>query len=112
MKTLIALLLIAPATCIAGNYATCLLDKMPGIENDAIAMATNKVCHDKYPGGFNNVPRGSGRGFFSYETGAECAAKVGAKTRSLTAGRLIFAACNALYEKPTPVNFDYDVLIK
>ena len=111
MKKLIAVLLIAPSSCFAGNYATCLLDKMPGIENDAIAMATNKVCLDKYPGGFNNVQQGSGRGYFSYDSGAECAAKIGSKTRSLTAGRMIFASCNVLYEKPKTGLFD-DILNK
>lgn len=102
LNILVLCVILVPGVANAGNFATCILDKTPGVQNDAAATATNKVCIDKYPGGFAGVEKGSGRGFLSFDSGAECAAKKAAGTPSLIGGQLIYAACIALYDKPKP----------
>ncbi|MDR0576958.1 MAG: hypothetical protein LBI87_05375 [Candidatus Accumulibacter sp.] len=87
----------------AGNFATCLLDKLPDVQNNIAAKAIIQICENEYPGGLSNIVRGSGRGWFGYDSGAKCAAKLAAKTQSEEAGRLIFIACNVLYNEPDPI---------
>lgn len=86
----------------AGNYATCLLDKLPGLENDHAASAAVEVCREKFPGGLESVPKGSGRGMFSFESGADCALSKSGDTRSRDAAYMIRASCNRLYDVPQP----------
>ena len=95
----IALLLLAAAPAWAANYATCILDKMPGTANDVAAQAIYQVCKSKH-GGLQTVAQGSGRGLFSYDSGAECTAKKAADTRSNQAAHMIGAACRKLYDEP------------
>jgi hypothetical protein len=101
------LLSVFSGTAAAANYATCLLDGMPGVQNDAAAASIAQACGQHYPGGMKNVPQGSGRSFFGYESGAQCAAKLAKDTLSQNGGRLIRYACNVLYDLPPPV-FDFD----
>lgn len=84
----------------AGNYATCLLKHMPGLNNDAAAQAAINLCMGEFPNGMTNVSQGEGRGFLSYNSGAECALKKGGETHSQMAGRAILMACNRLYNEP------------
>lgn len=102
-STRVALLLLfvaAPAMA-GGNYATCLLDKLPGVANDVAANAIVQTCTAKFPGGFQTVGLGSGRGdWFGFKSGAECTAKKAADTRSERAALMIGAACRRLYEDP------------
>ena len=95
--TLIALLFAACAPAWAANYATCILDKMPGTQNDVAAQAIYQVCNSKH-GGIQTVAQGSGRGLFGYDSGAECTAKLASETRSNQAAYMIGAACRKLYE--------------
>lgn len=57
-KTIAAtlLLLCAPAAW-AGDYATCILDKAPGVANEAAAAAVHQVCLEENPGGLQAVCR-------------------------------------------------------
>lgn len=84
----------------AGNFATCLLDELPDVQNDAAARAAFQVCTEKHPAQYLEVTQGSGRGFFSYDSGAECALKKSRETRSQLAARMIRVACNRLYNEP------------
>lgn len=93
---------VTSCVCLAGNYAKCIVDKMPGVQNDAAAYATVKVCLDKYPGGLAEIEKGSGRGILSFDSGAECAAKKAAATQSQVGGQAIYSACAILYDKPKP----------
>lgn len=86
----------------AANYATCILDKMPGAQNYAVAVAVTKLCQEKFPGGFGSVEKGSGRGLFSFNSGAECTAKKASDVRDNNAASLIYRACVLLYDKPSP----------
>lgn len=100
-KLLIAATLLAfscPAS--AGNYATCLLDKLPGLQNDQAAAAAIQVCNSQHPGGMDKVAKGNGRGFLGFDSGAECALKKAGETRSSTAAYQIRLACDRLYNKP------------
>jgi len=99
-KLLVTALLACPVLAQAGNYATCLLEKMPGLQNDNAATAAWNLCNSEYPGGLASVPQGSGRGFFGYDSGAECALEESGQTRSRTAAFQIRLACDRLYEKP------------
>lgn len=102
-KLFIALVISAlPAISFAGNYASCLLKHLPGLQNDTAAYAARRVCLDEYPGGLDSVAQGEGKGFMSYKSGAECAMKKASNTRSNAAGSGIFAACNKLYNDPGP----------
>ncbi len=101
LGTLVGLLAFGAPAC-AGNYATCLLKYMPGLNNEAAAQAAISLCMKESPGGFSSVQQGEGRGFMSYGSGAECALKKGGETRSQVAGRAILLACNKLYDEPNP----------
>lgn len=102
MKKAIAIAALVSSNAVAGNYATCLLEKMPGLQNDAAAAGARVVCLDKYPGGFDVIPQGGGLGFLSYKSGAECLMKKAGDTRSNLAARAILIACKKLYDKPKP----------
>lgn len=46
-RPITALLLAACSPAWAANYATCILDKMPGTQNDVAAQAIYQVCNSK-----------------------------------------------------------------
>lgn len=96
-----ALLALAATQAHSANFATCLLDKLPGTQNDVAAQANMQVCLSKYAGGIEAVPQGEGRGLFGFNSGAECTAKKAGDTRSNRAAVLIGVACRKLYDKPT-----------
>ncbi len=93
------LLLLACSSAMAANFATCLLDKLPGTQNDVAAQAIYQVCKSKH-GGLQAVAQGSGRGLFGYDSGAECTAKNAGDTRSNQAAHMIGVACRKLYDEP------------
>lgn len=109
MKRLVLALVIFSfsAAAISGNYATCLLKNLPGLQNEAAANAAIKLCMSEYPGGINSVPQGDGRGFLGYKSGAECAMKKAGETRSNLAGNGIYMACRRLYDEPTKPWIEY-----
>lgn len=101
MKIIIAAIFVAfSSSATAGNYATCLLKNLPGLQNEAAANAAIKLCMSEHPGGINSVPQGDGRGFLGYKSGAECAMKKAGETRSQLAGNGIYLACRRLYDAP------------
>lgn len=108
-RTIPALLLLATVPAFAANYATCLLDALPGTQNDVAAHAAMQVCQSKHPGGLEAVQQGSGRGIFGYNSGAECTAKKAGDTRSQRAAYIIGAACRRLYDEPVRYLTDEEV---
>ncbi|OLU22897.1 hypothetical protein BVH03_21840 [Pseudomonas sp. PA15(2017)] len=87
----------------AANYATCLLDKLPGVENQAATTAAVVMCEADYPGGMAKVPQGDSRGVFaSYRSGSECTLEKSRDTRFVRAVQLISSACHRLYDQPQP----------
>ena len=106
-----ALLLTLTVPAWAADFATCILDKMPGTQNDVAAQAIYQVCNSKHTGGLQTVAQGSGRGLFGYDSGAECTAKKAGDTRSNQAAHMIGVACRKLYDEAdwwkknaTPIN--------
>lgn len=99
-------LLLACAPAFSANYATCVLDKAPGVANDPAAYAVAQLCLSEHPGGMPAVPQGSGRGMFSFKSGAECTAKKAADTRSNQAAYLVGAACRKLYDEKKPFTYE------
>lgn len=99
MKTALALALLIPLLAHA-NFAECILDRAPGAANDVAASAIWQTCMGKYPGGMASVGQGSGRGWLSFKSGAECTAKKAGDTRSNRAASMINGACRKLYDEP------------
>ena len=95
---------LLPATVNAGSFARCLLDRLPGTENDIRATAVFRLCSQQSPSGLASVKQGSGRGWFGYKSGAECTADKAADTRSHRAAYMISTACAKLYDPPTAVD--------
>ena len=103
VKLIVALFIAAPhSPAFAADYATCLLKNLPGLQNEAAARAAIQLCLEEHPLGINGVEQGSGRGVFGYESGAKCAMKKAASTRSQVAGNGIYMACRLLYDEPNP----------
>lgn len=98
----IILCALACTPALAGNYATCILDKMPKVENDVTASAVHQLCKGESPQGLEAVEQGSGRGIWSYKSGSECALKKAGNTQSNRAAMLIGLACRKLYDEPNP----------
>jgi len=73
---------------------------MPGVQNNATAFVVLKLCRTQYPDVYNGVLQGSGRGWFSYNSGAECTIKKSSSTPDQIAGYQILRACNCLYNAP------------
>lgn len=107
----LAACLCVAAPALAANMATCLLDKLPGTQNDVAAQAVFQVCSADHPGGIQAVPQGDGRGMRGFKSGPECTAKKAGDTRSTRAAELIGVACMRLYgedgwwkKNSTPIN--------
>lgn len=77
------------------NYHECILDKMPGVENDIAARQISKVCSSKCT---DNSEKNKTRfGFSGKMTASKCAVKYSRKTRSEIGARIITRACYSLY---------------
>lgn len=98
--TAATLLLGLAAPAMAANFATCVLDKLPGTANEVAAQAIYQLCRSEHPGGLDAVSQGSGRGIFGFKSGPECTAKQAGDTRSNQAAYMIGRACNRLYNEP------------
>ncbi|WP_416406526.1 hypothetical protein RCH27_08560 [Paracidovorax citrulli] len=97
--TIVTALLFTASAAQAGDFATCILDKAPGVANNTAARAVYQLCLQEHPGGFEGVAQGSGRGVLGFKSGAECTAKKAADTRSEEAARYVGIACRRLYDE-------------
>lgn len=97
---LLSLLVFLPLIAQADNYATCILDRMPGAQNELEVTAAYQLCKQAYPVGLGEVNQGSGRGLFSssYNSGTECMTDKTANITSRRGAMLIGAACRRLYD--------------
>ncbi|WP_127806795.1 hypothetical protein [Hydrogenophaga sp. NH-16] len=84
----------------AGNFASCILEKMPGSSNAATNAAVFQSCSAENPSLYRGVKMGSGRGLFGYKDGNACIIKLAASTQFQPAAASIAAACRCLYNKP------------
>jgi len=85
----------------ASDYASCILDRMPGSANNAITIAVTQTCARENPGAYYQVERGSGLGFFGYNDAQACILKKAKDTTEQRAAMLIAVACRCLYDTPT-----------
>lgn len=58
----IAALSFLSTPSLASDYATCLLDKLPGVKNAPAHAAALNLCSQQHPDKFFEVRRGSGSG--------------------------------------------------
>ena len=97
------ILVAACGTAQAGNYATCLLDKLPGVRNQQATWAATRFCGAEHPGGWGSIEQGDGRGLFArYDSGDECTLELAKETTDRQASILIGSSCRLLYDEPNP----------
>lgn len=105
--TLCSLLLVSltSTNATAGNYAECLLDKLPGTSSSIATVATINACAKKYPDRLDGVKYGAGLSLFGfgYSSPDECAADKAKNTPNNQAAAQIMQACIRLYTKEYPV---------
>lgn len=94
-------LLLLPMVAFGGNFATCILDKMPGISNQATHAAVWRTCSAKYPERYLNIEQGEGRGIFGFSDGDACTIEKASSTPLQISASAIGNACRCLYNKPT-----------
>ena len=86
----------------SNNYPECLLDRLPGAANDAVAQEILKSCMRDFPNNDDAAIKKK-TGFFSaFPSGSECTLKKAKNTPSMMAARAVQYACYRLYE-PEPV---------
>ena len=99
-KQFLAALLLS-GNAIAGNFAECILDKMPGVSNTPAVYAVNKTCGDKYPERYMEIKQGSALGWLGFETAEACTIKKSRDTSHQGAAGSIARACRCLYQEPS-----------
>jgi hypothetical protein len=68
----IGLWAVASSYASAADYATCLLDKLPGVKNAPAHAAALNLCAQQHPDKFFEVRRGSGRGLLGPKSPEQC----------------------------------------
>lgn len=100
MRTTPALLLLFAGPIYAANYATCILDKMPGTANQPTHAAVVNSCTHAHPGRYSDIAQGSGRGLFGYSDGNSCTITRAKDTVFAISSMQIAQACRCLYDAP------------
>lgn len=95
-----AVLLLASCSAVAGNFAECILDDMPGASNGVATGAVFRSCSQSFPGQYHGVVKGSGKGLFGFKNGNECTIKKAKATTFQPAASAISVACGCLYDLP------------
>lgn len=105
---LIAVLLgpLATPTAWAGifgpsNWYECVLDRMPGVQNDYAAAAIIKSCSDVF-GDPDTSPTSTKDWFATLGSGDACVAAKALTTASINGARVIVASCHRLFDPPPP----------
>ncbi len=93
---------LAAGLCVAGpalaaDYATCLLDKLPGVKNAPPHAAALNLCAQQHPERFFEVRRGSGRGLLGPKSPEQCTLDKARDTSWQPAAGMIMRACGCLY---------------
>jgi hypothetical protein len=107
MKRIAFTLLLAAPLAHAGlfgpsDYAECLLDHLPKVENDLVARQIVAACLQEFPGGFANVETRSGW-LKKYPDRRSCLINEAKSTKSAFAAQAISVACFHLYEPAPPI---------
>lgn len=91
------LCLLTAGPAIADNYADCVLDKMPGSQNDMTTNAIVRSCLESHPLGYREVKKGSGRGLFGFKSPDACILKKAKDTPNARGAQMISVGCHCLY---------------
>lgn len=83
-------------------FAQCIIDNVPFVRNDVAAYAAASRCVELH-GGYNSVAakryvKGQAVGFMTPKSRAECVTRHASNTESETAAKLVYGACNCLYQ--------------
>jgi len=78
------------------NVAECILDKMPGVKNDQVAIEVYQTCQKK--SACNNVKKKRSNLFFGPKNSSDCVMKYAEDTTSPEGAGLIRWACSDLYK--------------
>ena len=87
-------------TAWAGNFAECILDKLPGTANQPTHGAVFQACAKKYPAKYFEIQKGSSRGLFGYSDGNACTIKKAKNTSYGLSSMQIAFSCRCLYDAP------------
>ena len=96
-RWMVAAALAALGTPALADYATCLLDNLPGVKNGPAHAAALNLCGSKYPDRFFEVRRGSGRGLLGPKSPEQCTLDKARDTSWQPAAGMIMRACGCLY---------------
>lgn len=97
-RTAVALLLATiGSSALAADYATCLLDKLPGAKNAPAHAAALNLCAQQHPDKFFEIRRGSGRGLLGPKSPEQCTLDKARDTSWQPAAGMIMRACGCLY---------------
>ncbi len=79
------------------NYWECILELMPGTQNDIVAGNLASQCSKKFPDARALSAKEKVGGLISVPTKDDCLVKHGKNTPSLLAAKMIYGACAQLY---------------
>lgn len=96
-----ALIALATPAAWAGNYATCILDKMPGVKNGPAYAAVVSLCAQQHPDAYYSIRRGDGLGVLGPKSADACTADKARDTSWQAAAGQILRACSCLYSPGT-----------
>jgi len=82
------------------NFWECILDEMPGVKNDAVAIAIQGKCRKKFPTTANYITEIKKKSsVFGPKTANECVIKYAENVSSQRGAGLIRSACYRLYPR-------------
>ena len=89
--------LLAPS-----NWEECILDRMPGVQNDYAAAVIMTRCSDEF--GNPDTVRIPEKGWLTrFNSGDACVAAKASTTASVNGARVIVASCHRLFDPPPPL---------
>lgn len=98
-NTLASVFLSLSCTAFAADYATCLLEVLPGTQSGPAFTAGMQLCSQKHPDQYFTIKRGSGRGVFGPKSANACTADKAKSTSWQPAAYQIGRACACLYDE-------------
>lgn len=113
---ILAIWFVLANAAIAGSFPECVLDDIPGAQNDVVARRLVAECLKRHPYGYNSAEAIESKGskynsFFGYKNGAECTIAKAKNTASPFGAQVIQGACVHLYDFKPISQGPYDDLI-
>lgn len=83
------------------SWEECILDRMPGVQNDYAAAAIMTRCNDEF--GNPDTVHIPEKGWLTrFSSGDACVAAKASTTASINGARVIVASCHRLFDLPPP----------